>query len=115
MKRGLLLLVFLLAITIAGGMLTADVAFGVPLIRQTTNPDASVFMASESQAIQFLAIVGFIIFNVIGAGLTLALVIWFLNWQVKVANETPTLEERRQQEADALPEGKKALSSGEAA
>ena len=102
MKRGVLILGFLLAITIAGGILTADVAFGIPLIRQSMDPSASVFMATNDQALLFVGLVGFVLFNVVGAGLTLALVLWLLNKQVKIANEMPTLEERREQEA--LPE-----------
>jgi len=114
-RRGVLILGFLLAITIAGGVLTADVAFSVPTITQTTNPDASAFAASESQAIQFLALVGFILFNVVGAGLTIAGVFWLLNWQVTVAKEMPTLEERREEEAEQLQSGETAITTTEAA
>ncbi|MEM9951965.1 MAG: hypothetical protein AAF846_10210 [Chloroflexota bacterium] len=113
MNRGVQILGFLLAITIAGGVLTADVAFGIPIIQQTMDPAASAFMATNGQAMLFLAVVGFILFNVIGAGLTLAIIFWFLNKQVTIAKEMPTLEERRQQEEelDQLPEGKtKALA-----
>lgn len=102
MKRGVLILGFLLAITIAGSVLTAGLAFDVPTIMQSTDPSASVFMATNDQSIQFIALVGFVIFNIIGAGLTLAFVLWFLNKQVTIAKEMPTLEERREQEA--LPE-----------
>ncbi|MGJ3239017.1 MAG: hypothetical protein ACFE0Q_09970 [Anaerolineae bacterium] len=106
MKRGVLILGFLLAVTVAGGVLTSGVGFGIPIIQQTTDPAASAFMATNNQALLFLGVVGFILFNVIGAGLTLAFIFWLLNKQVKIAQETPTLEERRQQEeTNALPEG----------
>ena len=99
MKRGVFILGFLLAITIAGGVLTAGVGFGIPLIQQSTDPSASVFMATNDQALMFVGLVGFVLFNVVGAGLTLAFVLWLLNKQVKIANEMPTLEERNEQEA----------------
>lgn len=102
MKRGVSILGFLLAVTLACGVLTAGVGFGLPLIRQSTDPVASVFMATNDQALLFVGLVGFVLFNIIGAGLTLAFVFWLLNKQVKIAKEMPTLEERR--ELEALPE-----------
>ena len=111
MNRGVLILGFLLAITIAGGVLTAGVAFDIPIIQQTTDPAASPFMATNGQALSFLALVGFVVFNVIGAGLTLAFIFWLLNKQVTIAKDMPTLEERREQEnQDALPDGKPKLA-----
>lgn len=109
MKRGVLILVFLLAITIAGGVLTADLAFAIPIIRQTSDPAASPFMATNGQAWGLIGLIGFVLINIIGAGLTIALIFWLLNWQVSVAKDMPTLEERREQEeAGALPEGEQA-------
>lgn|GEM_PF-981569 len=109
MKRGVTILGFLLAITIAGGVLTADLAFAIPIIKQTTDPAASPFMATNGQAWGLIVLIGAVLFNVIGAGLTMALIFWLLNWQVSVAKEMPTLEERREQEeADSLPSGDKA-------
>lgn len=111
MNRGVLILGFLLAITIAGGVLTAGIAFEIPILQQTTDPIASPFMATNGQALQLLAVIGFVIFNVVGAGLTLALVFWLLNKQVKIAKEMPTLDELREiEEQDALPDGKPKLA-----
>lgn len=106
MKRGVLILGFLLAITIAGGVLTAGVAFDIPIIKQSSDPAASAFMATNGQAFIFLGLVGFILFNVIGAGLTMAFVFWLLNKQVNIAKDMPNLEElREQEEMEALPKG----------
>lgn len=104
MKRGLAILVILMIILIVGGALTANLGFSLPTLVQTTAPDASVFKASNTQATNFLLLIGFFLVNVIGAGLTLAAIFWFLSKQVKIAKEMPTLEERRQQDLDALPE-----------
>lgn len=102
MKRGVSILGFLLAVTLACGVLTAGVGFGLPLIRQSTDPVASVFMATNDQALLFVGLVLIVFLVMGGMGTGLALVLWFLNKQVKIAKEMPTLEERR--ELEALPE-----------
>ncbi|GAB5490172.1 MAG: hypothetical protein Phog2KO_03870 [Phototrophicaceae bacterium] len=102
MKRGVFILGFLLAITIAGSVLTAGLAFDVPTIMQSTDPSASVFMATNNQLLMFMVLVVVLLVLPIFMAGGLALVLWFLNKQVKIAKEMPTLEERREQEA--LPE-----------
>jgi hypothetical protein len=49
------------------------------LIRQTSNPDASPFTATPVQAMQIVLWVGFILFNMIGAALTLAAFFWLMS------------------------------------
>jgi hypothetical protein len=90
-KRGVALLAFLVIVTIIGGVLTSGMWFNLPFERQTAEPMASVFEAPGEKALWLFAMIAFIIFNVIGAGLTIALVIWFLNREVKIANATPLL------------------------
>lgn len=102
MNRGVAILAFLLAITIGGGILTANVGFTIPMLQQSSNPAASPFMATNGQAFGFIALVGFILFNVVGAGITMGVVFWFLNKQVKIAKQMPTLEELREQEESAV-------------
>ncbi|MEL6306805.1 MAG: hypothetical protein AAFV98_06430 [Chloroflexota bacterium] len=104
MRRGVIVLGLLVAVMIGGGVLTAGVGFELPTIQQTTNPAGSVFGATSSQALDFFLLVGFILFNVVGAGLTIAVIFWFLGRQVRLAKEMPTLEERREQEAEQLAE-----------
>ena len=104
MKRGLFVLAVLVAITIAGGVLTAGVGFEIPIIQQVDSPAASAFEATPNQAVTFLLVVGFILVNVVGAGLTLAFIFWLLNREVNRAKAMPTLEERREQDAESLPE-----------
>jgi len=106
-NRGVAILAFLLAITIGGGILTANVGFTIPILQQSTDPAASPFMATNGQAMGLVLLIGFVLVNVIGAGLTMAGIFWLLNWQVNVAKETPTLEElREQEETEALPGAK---------
>lgn len=95
MKRGVAILALLLIITIAGGVLTANVGFKIPTMQQTNNPAASFFEATPDQAVYLILMIGFILFNVIGAGLTAAFLFWLGSREVKQANAMPSLAERR--------------------
>jgi hypothetical protein len=101
-KRGVAILALLLIIMIAGSVLTANVGFEIPTMQQTNNPAASFFEATPDQAIYLLLMVGFILFNVIGAGLTVAFLFWIGNREVKRAKAMTNLAERREQ--GELPE-----------
>lgn len=80
--RGVLILAALIIVVLAAGGLTAQLASFDVAIHQTDSPDASVFTATPGQSAAFFVMVGFIVFNVLGAGLTLAAVFWFLNRQI---------------------------------
>lgn len=97
MRRGILFLAVLVAVTIAGGVITSGLMFEIPTIRQASSPDASVFEATPEQANLLVIWIGFVIFNIIGAGSTLALLFWLGNRAVARANATPS-------RATALPE-----------
>lgn len=89
MKR-LIFLFVVIAVLIAGGGLTAQLASTngqqtIPGSKiQTDDPEASVFVATEWQAQQFFLLVGFLLFNLIGIGVTIAIIMWFLSRQVAV-------------------------------
>lgn len=89
MRRGLLILAGLVALIIIGGGLTSQLLTEVPIIVQSENPDASVFQATPEQANQFIIWIVFVLVNVVGAGLTLALIFWFGNKQVATARSMP--------------------------
>jgi hypothetical protein len=88
MKRVAFIIGALLLLIIGGG-LTAQIGQqgtrdAIPVfVVQTENPDASVFDSVPWKAEQLVLLVGFLLFNLIGMGLTIALVIWFLSRQVK--------------------------------
>lgn len=92
MKR--LIIVFaVIIILIIGGGLTSQMASSdgsvIPgLIKQTSNPDASALDMVPWKAEQLFLFVGFIIFNLVGIAVTLAVIMWFLNWQVKTVSQT---------------------------
>lgn len=72
-------LVGFLVLLLAGGALTSQLGLSVPLKVQTLDPNGSVFDATPEKATVFILIVGFILFNVIGAGLTLMALFWVGN------------------------------------
>jgi hypothetical protein len=88
MRRVAFILGALLLLIIGGG-LTAQIAQqggrdAIPVfVIQTENPDASVFESRPWKAEQLVLLVGFVLFNLIGMGLTIALVMWFLSRGVK--------------------------------
>lgn len=100
MKR-LALLIVILAILGAGGTLTALTtgdwtATSLPGAKvQCADAACSTFLAEPWEAGQFILLVGFILFNMIGIGATLALLFWFLNKQVatvKASGDAPAAE-----------------------
>lgn len=86
--RRFVIFVVVLAILAGGGALTVMLSQtqspdAIPgAVIQTRNPEASPFMAADWQAHQFFLLTGFIIFNLVGMGVTIALIIWFLSRQV---------------------------------
>lgn len=91
MKRlGILAGIFI--VLLAGGAISANLLSSDFTIHQTTNPSGSVFTATPDQATAFFLVTGFIVFNVLGAGLTLAGVFWLLNRQVKVVQQEARTE-----------------------
>jgi hypothetical protein len=84
----------LIILMIAGGAVTVfytsqGSAAPIPAgVYQTADPEASVFVAADWQAQQFFLLVGFILFNLIGIGVTIALIMWFLSRQIAVVRAT---------------------------
>ncbi len=78
-----------LAILLAGGAITSNMLSSDLAIQQTTDPSGDFLTATPDQAVAFILVTGFIIFNVIGAGLTLMIVFWLLNRQVTAVRQEP--------------------------
>lgn len=89
-RLGILAGIFI--VLLAGGGITANLLSSDFTITQTTNPSGSALTATPDQAAAFLLVTGFIIVNVLGAGLTLAGVFWLLNRQVKIVQQSPEAE-----------------------
>ncbi len=90
MKRVAFVIGVVLLLLIGGG-LTAQIAQqgglgAIPVfVIQTDNPDASVFASTPWKAEQLVLMIGFILFNLIGIGVTTAVVVWLLSRGVKSA------------------------------
>lgn len=87
--RALAILAFLVVVMLAGGAFTARILPDAPTIIQTTDPNASVFAATPEQANQLFFWVIFVVVNVVGAGLTLAGLIWLGSRSVDAARRQP--------------------------
>jgi hypothetical protein len=86
----LVILVVLLVILLAGGGLTMQLLSGgdsslLPVLTQVNSADASPTTVLPWKAEQFFLMVGFILFNLVGIGVTLAVVFWFLDRGVRRA------------------------------
>lgn len=87
MKR-LMGIVVVLVILLAGGGLTAQFianngAAPLPVLQQSNNPEGSVSEMVPWQAEQLFMLIGFILVNLIGIAITIALVMWLLDRGVK--------------------------------
>jgi hypothetical protein len=76
-------LIVALFILIAGGGLTMQLIAGggslLPVLQQVSAPDASPTTVLPWKAEQFFLMVGFILFNLVGIGATLAVLFWLLD------------------------------------
>lgn len=87
--RTLGVIVGLVVLLIVGGALTAFFAGDgglndiLPTLQQTNNASGSTLEVEPYQAEQFFLLVGFLLFNLIGIGATLAVIFWFLNRGIK--------------------------------
>lgn len=81
--RRLAFLIVALFILIAGGGLTMQLVSGggslLPVLQQVSAPDASPTTVLPWKAEQFFLMVGFILFNLVGIGATLAVLFWLLD------------------------------------
>ncbi|NWF68049.1 MAG: hypothetical protein HXY40_03095 [Chloroflexi bacterium] len=84
------ILVVVIALMLLGGGLTAQLAHTdftqlLPIVRQTNVAEGSFISPAPWQAQQFMLLVGFILFNLVGIAATLALIMWLLDRQVRRA------------------------------
>jgi hypothetical protein len=91
------ILVVVIVLLLLGGGLTAqlanaDISQILPIIRQTNVPEASFIDPAPWQAQQFIILVGFILFNLVGIGATIAIIMWLLDRQVRLSKATPPKE-----------------------
>ncbi len=85
-------IVVVLVVLLAGGAITSNLLSSDLAIQQTTDPSGDFLTATPDQAVAFILVTGFIIFNVLGAGLTVMIVFWLLNRQVTAVRQAPGSE-----------------------
>lgn len=85
--KALATVALVLVILLAGGAITSNLLSSDLAIQQTTDPSGDFLTATPDQAVAFILVTGFIIFNVIGAGVTLLIVFWVLNHQVTAVRQ----------------------------
>lgn len=104
MKRGVLILIGLMIIVIAGGVLTANVGVELPTVIQSEEPAPSAFRATPEQANLMLFWSLFVLGNLVVIGGVTALLFWLFHRWVKNANATPNRAEQTASDAESLPE-----------
>jgi hypothetical protein len=76
-----------LIVLLAGGGLTSLLIAGgaqmIPILTQTGAPDASPVTMLPWKANQFFILVGFVLFNLVGIAITLAIIFWAVDWGLK--------------------------------
>lgn len=88
MKRLAIIAGVVILLLISGGLTMQLMVGGGPnplFIEQVSSADASTLEAAPWQSEQLVLLVGFILFNLIGMGVTIAVVMWFLHRGVKQA------------------------------
>lgn len=91
MKRYMAVMGVVFILLVAGGAISSGLIdlSGLAII-QTADPNASAFEATPEQANQFFFWIVFVLVNVVGAGLTLALVFWLGSRSVAQARSMST-------------------------
>jgi len=88
--KALGIVAFVFVILLAGGAITSNLLSSDLAIQQTTDPSGDFLTATPDQAVAFILVTGFIIFNVLGAGITLMILFWLLNRQVTAVRQDPS-------------------------
>ncbi len=86
MKRFTFLIVVLVILLAGGGLTSLLVATGgqvLPFLKQVGTPDASPTMMLPWKADQFFILIAFALVNLIGIAVTIAIIIWIIDWGLK--------------------------------
>lgn len=86
MRRFSILVGLVLLLLIGGGLtayLTNSGGDVLPILQQVGAPDASPTTMLPWKANQFIILIGFILFNLVGMAVTIAIVLWFIDRGVK--------------------------------
>src|SRR5215208_4266725 len=86
-KRLGIIIALLIVLLIGGGLTTQLISSGqegiLPVLRTTANPEASVSEMVPWKAEQLFLVIGFILFNLIGMAVTIALGVWLIDRAIR--------------------------------
>lgn len=87
MRRLITVAVLLFVLIVGGGLTMQLISSGagslLPTLTTTANPDASITTVTGWKAEQLFYLIGFIVFNLVGIAITLAIIFWFLDRGIK--------------------------------
>lgn len=87
--KNLGILIGIVLLLVVFGAISARLAPSAPVLVQTADPNGSVLAATPEQANQLFFWIVFVLINLVGAGVTLALVMWFLGRSINHARALP--------------------------
>lgn len=91
-------LVVFLVILLIGGAVSSGLVPSAPVLVQSVDPNASVMQATPEQANQLVFWVIFVTINVLGAGLTIAGLVWLGSRAIENAKATPNAPAKKSEE-----------------
>lgn len=86
MRRFTFLIVLIVLLLAGGGLTSLLLASGgqvLPILQQVSTPDASPTTLLPWKANQFFILIAFALFNLVGIAVTIAVVLWVIDWGVK--------------------------------
>lgn len=86
MKRFTILVVLLLFLLAGGGLTAVLISTNgnvLPVLQQVGAPDASPTTMLPWKANQFFLLVAFALFNLVGIAVTIAIILWLIDWGVR--------------------------------
>lgn len=86
MRRFTFLIVLIILLLAGGGLSSLLIATGgqvLPILQQVAAADASPTTMLPWKANQFFILVSFVLFNLVGIAVTLAVVMWVIDWGLK--------------------------------
>ncbi len=86
MRRFNFLVVLIVLLLAGGGLTSLLIASGgqvLPILQQVAAPDASPTTMLPWKANQFFILIAFALFNLVGIAVTLAVVVWVIDWGLK--------------------------------
>ena len=86
MRRLLFIVAVIIVLLIGGGLTSMLISTGgqvLPVLQQVGSPDASPTEILPWKANQLFILISFVVFNLVGMAVTIAIVLWLIDWGLK--------------------------------